>query len=605
MADPDTVQQPVQARRRRDGTLSQLLSIAREADPTALVVSLLLGLVTSLVAPFFPLLLSHLVDAAVRGDVSSLTTFAVGVAAVEAGTSAAASYASMYAWNLWERATVVIDERLVGLTTRLGLVDRVEQEDFQAHLTLVRTHREQFQQSMISVMWGALLGVQVLVTIAILVLVAPLLLLLPLFSAAPILASRWAEARIEAARRASVADTRTADGFALLALDATAAGELRVLRLRDLVLSRHEAAWNRMIDRLWRAELLATGVTVVGLALFTAGFAGSVLYVTQRSLGGATSLGSVILVLTAGQQLHSQIGGVLSNAGALFRIVDTTRHLAWLRRFVDAHEERGTRTPPATLRDGIRLESVSFRYATARRNAVDDVSVRLPAGAVVAVVGENGAGKSTLVSLLCGLHAPTSGRISVDGADLTDLDAVSWRGSVSAAFQEFVRYQLVAQDVVGLGRPERVDDLETVRGALKRADVADLEDELPDGLGTPLGRAFLDGVDLSGGQWQKLALARSMMRDKPLLLVLDEPTYSLDVESERRVFDWFSRVAATDSTVGSVTVIVSHRFSTVRAADIVLVMADGRVVESGTHTDLLAIGGQYATMYQTQAQGYQ
>jgi ABC-type multidrug transport system fused ATPase/permease subunit len=173
MADPDTVQQPVQTRRRRDGTLSQLLSIAREADPTALVVSLLLGLVTSLVAPFFPLLLSHLVDAAVRGDVSSLTTFAVGVAAVEAGTSAAASYASMYAWNLWERATVVIDERLVGLTTRLGLVDRVEQEDFQAHLTLVRTHREQFQQSMISVMWGALLGVQVLVTIAILVLVAP------------------------------------------------------------------------------------------------------------------------------------------------------------------------------------------------------------------------------------------------------------------------------------------------------------------------------------------------------------------------------------------------------------------------------------------------
>jgi ATP-binding cassette subfamily B protein len=588
-----------------DGTLRQLLSIAREADQTALVVSLLLGLATSLVAPFFPLLLSHLVDAALRGDVSALTTFAVGVALVEAGAAAAGSYASMYAWNLWERATVVIDERLVALTTRLGLVERVEQEDFQAHLTLVRTHREQFQQSMISVMWGALLGIQVLVTIVILVLVAPLLLFLPLFSAAPILTARWAEARIEAARRASVADTRAADGFALLALDSTAAGELRVLRLRDLVLSRHEAAWNRMVDRQWRAELLATGVTAAGLGLFTVGFAGSVLYVTQRSLDGATTLGAVILVITAGQQLHSQIGGVLTNAGALFRIVDTTRHLAWLRRFVEAHEERGTRQPPATLRDGIDLDAVSFRYATAQRNAVDEVSVRLPAGAVVAVVGENGAGKSTLVSLLCGLHSPTGGRISVDGVDLADLDAVAWRGGVSAAFQEFVRYQLVAQDAIGLGRWEQIDDLETVRGALRRADVSDLEDELPDGLRTPLGRAFLDGVDLSGGQWQKLALARSMMRVNPLLLVLDEPTYSLDVESERRVFDWFSQVAATDSTVGSVTVIVSHRFSTVRAADIVLVMADGGLVESGTHAELLALGGRYATMYHTQAEGYQ
>jgi ATP-binding cassette, subfamily B, bacterial len=454
-------------------------------------------------------------------------------------------------------------------------------------------------------MWGALLGIQVLVTIVILVLVAPLLLFLPLFSAAPILTSRWAEARIEAARRASVADTRTADGFALLALDSTAAGELRVLRLRDLVLSRHEAAWNRMVDRQWRAELLATGVTAAGLALFTAGFAGSVLYVTQRSLDGATSLGAVILVLTAGQQLHTQIGGVLANAGALFRIVDTTRNLAWLRRFVQAHEERGDRKPPATLQDGIRLDAVSFRYATARRNAVDEVSVQLPAGAVVAVVGENGAGKSTLVSLLCGLHSPTGGRIGIDGVDLAGIDAVAWRSSVSAAFQEFVRYQLIAQEVVGVGLSERIDDVKTVRAALERTDVADLEDELPDGLRTPLGRAFLDGVDLSGGQWQKLALARSMMRENPLLLVLDEPTYSLDVESERRVFDWFSQVAATDSTVGSVTVIVSHRFSTVRAADIVLVMADGRLVESGTHTELLALGGRYATMYQTQAQGYQ
>jgi ATP-binding cassette subfamily B protein len=235
---------------------------------------------------------------------------------------------------------------------------------------------------------------------------------------------------------------------------------------------------------------------------------------------------------------------------------------------------------------------------------VSDLSLTLPAGSVVALVGENGAGKSTLVSLICGLHRPTTGRILVDGGDLAMLELTSWRSSLTAAFQDFVRYQVLARESVGVGDIERIDDPDAVRRALARADVADVEDDLPDGLETPLGRAFLRGIDLSGGQWQKVALARSMMRDAPLVLVLDEPTYSLDVESERRVFDWFARVAATDNPIGTVTIIVSHRFSTVRSADVVAVLHEGRLVEVGSHDELLAVGGRYADMYRTQAEGY-
>jgi ATP-binding cassette, subfamily B, bacterial len=328
------------------------------------------------------------------------------------------------------------------------------------------------------------------------------------------------------------------------------------------------------------------------------------LFVTARAVDGAATLGSVILVLTAGQQLHYQIAGVLSSSSDLFRIVETMRHFAWLVRYVDEHVERGLLPPARSLAGGIELEHVSFRYEGSAHDAIDDVSLALPRGAVVAVVGENGAGKSTLVKILCGLHRPSSGRVLVDGVDLAELDASAWRESLSGAFQDFVRFEVLARESVGLGHIPDAHDPSKVRHALARADVADVEEELPEGLETPLGRAFLEGVDLSGGQWQKVALGRSMMRAAPLILVLDEPTYSLDVESERRVFDWFSRIAGGDNPAGTIVVIVSHRFSTVRAADIVAVMHEGRLVELGSHAELMAIAGRYATMYTTQAEGY-
>jgi ATP-binding cassette subfamily B protein len=584
--------------------LRHLLAAARETDRRGLYLSVGMGLLAALVAPLFPLLFKVLIDAALRGDRAAVVAAALGIAACTVGAGTARSLASLFSWNLWERMTVTLDERLVGLHARLGLIERAEQPDYVEHLTLVRTNREHFQESVMSLIRGLLLGLQVLVTVAILATVAPVLLLLPLLAAAPIAASRSAEQRAQQALSDSAGDIRTADGLALLALDAPMAGELRVLRLRDLILERHLAAWERSVARQWRAEGVGALLSASGLLVFTAGFAGAVLYVTARSIDGAATLGSVILVLTAGQQLHNQIAGALASSGDLFRIVETMRHYAWLVAYVDEREDRGAGRPDSALREGIALERVSFRYPAATRDALHDVTLTLPAGAVVAVVGDNGAGKSTLVRILCGLHEPSSGAVVVDGRPLAELAPVAWRDSLSAAFQDFVRFELLARESIGTGRIDAANDPDAVRAALAAADVAELEHEMPDGLETPLGRAFLDGIDLSGGEWQKLALARSMMRSAPLVLALDEPTYSLDVESERRVFEWFSRVAKTDNPAGTITIIVSHRFSTVRAADLIAVIAEGQLAEVGTHADLLARDGAYATMYRTQADGY-
>jgi ATP-binding cassette, subfamily B, bacterial len=581
-----------------------LFSTAAEGDRRGLRAGLGLLVAAGVARPIYPLLFKFLVDGATQDRISTVAGAGVAIALLSVGTFTAGGYASMLLWNVWERMTVTIDEQLVAMTTRLGHVDLVERSEYLDHLTIVRTNREGFQESMMALLWSAVLALQVLITIVILASVQPLLLLLPVFSAAPIAASRWAERRNQLAIQESARDARSADALMLVAIDAPGAGELRVLRLRDFVLGRHREAWSRVVRREWRAETVGTIVSSAALAVFTLGFAGAVLLITIRSVRGAASIGSVVLVLTAGQQLHTQIGGVLGASGALFRVIEIMRHYGWLASYVEQYDQPGTVSPGRVLSRGIELEGVSFRYEGSADEAVSDVTILLPAGSVVAVVGENGAGKSTLVKLLCGLHRPSAGRILVDGVNLSDLRAETWRASLSGAFQDFVRLEVLARESVGVGRIEAADSVPAVRESLARADVAELEGELPEGLETPLGRAFLQGIDLSGGQWQKVALARAMMRDRPLVLVLDEPTYSLDVESERRVFEWFARVASTDSPTGTITVVVSHRFSTVRTANLIAVMHDGRLVEVGSHSDLVRSNGPYAEMYRIQAEGY-
>jgi ATP-binding cassette subfamily B protein len=291
--------------------------------------------------------------------------------------------------------------------------------------------------------------------------------------------------------------------------------------------------------------------------------------------------------------------------------LDGSRRLAWLEDYA-ASLVRGADAPvPAMLRDGIRFEHVSFTYPGTERLVLDDVDLHLKPGSVVAIVGENGAGKTTLVKLLCQLYQPTGGRILVDGVELARMPPDAWRLRLGGAFQDFYRFEFRVRHTVGIGDLDHLDDGPAVVAAVDRAGAADVVEQLGAGLETQLGPTWPEGVDISFGQWQKLALARGFMRERPLLLVLDEPTAALDAETEHGLFERYAAAARGGAGAnrppaphGGITILVSHRFSTVRMADFILVLDGARLVESGTHEALMARGGQYAELYGIQAAAY-
>jgi ATP-binding cassette subfamily B protein len=313
------------------------------------------------------------------------------------------------------------------------------------------------------------------------------------------------------------------------------------------------------------------------------------------------SAGQVLLVLAAGSRLSAYIGATVGEIGFLRGIwLDGSRRMAWLEDYAASLVQHADAPVPARLERGIRFEHVSFAYPGSERLVLDDVDLELEPGSVVALVGENGAGKTTLVKLLCRLYPPTRGRILVDGVELARMPPDAWRARLAGAFQDFFRFELRAQHSVGVGDVPRLDDRPAVAGAVERAGADDVVAQLRAGLDTQLGPTWPEGVELSFGQWQKLALARGFMRERPLLLVLDEPTAALDAETEHALFERYAAAARGDQ----ITLLVSHRFSTVRMADRIVVLDGARVAEVGSHEELMARGGQYAELYGIQAAAY-
>ena len=256
------------------------------------------------------------------------------------------------------------------------------------------------------------------------------------------------------------------------------------------------------------------------------------------------------------------------------------------------------RPVPAPIREGFAFEDVGFRYPGAERWAVRHLTFTLRAGEVLALVGENGAGKTTLVKLLARLYDPDEGRILLDGHDLREYDLAALRANIGVIFQDFVRYHLTAAENIAVGRIEAKGDRARIEAAAHASLADEVIQRLPGGYDQVIGKRFRGGVDLSGGEWQKIAIARAYMRDAQLL-ILDEPTASLDARSEFEVFQRFKELSE-----GKTAVLISHRFSSVRMADRILVLAEGEIEAAGTHHELLAAGGRYAELFELQAAGY-
>jgi ABC-type multidrug transport system fused ATPase/permease subunit len=455
-------------------------------------------------------------------------------------------------------------------------------------------------------------------SVALLATLHPVLLLLPLFGFGSFWAGKKAQAlRHDAAEATAEAERRRRHLFEL-GTSAAAGKELRVFGLPGELIARHHESAEEVIRRRDRADWQGAGLSLLGALLFLTGYLGAVALVLWQALQGQATAGDV--VLTVG--LAAGMGGVVNTAVAygtsfLFNLRVARRYL-WLADYA-AHQHRalagetggaGPAPLPERLARGIEIRDVTFRYPGADgpgqgRPILDRVSLDLPAGSVVALVGENGAGKTTLVKLLCRFYEPDEGQILVDGTPLRRFPVEAWRARTSAAFQDFARFELLARESVGVGDLTHIEDPPIVAAALVRAAADDVPRALPRGLETQLGKAWEGGAELSGGQWQKLALGRGMMRPRPLVVVFDEPTSALDPQTEHALFE---RVAAAarggGNAAGTVTILVSHRFSTVRMADKIVVLGDGRIREEGTHQELLRRDGTYAELFRLQARAY-
>lgn len=503
-----------------------------------------------------------------------------------------------------DKVTIALESHVARLQASVATVAHQERPEYLDRLSMLRNQvfvLDHMYASLFSTLgWILRLGV----TMALLASVHPALLLLLVFAAPTVWTSAWRPEVERSAQERGAQTSRLARHLFTIATTAPPGKEVRVTGIGERLVTERRAAWERWYGPVAAARWGSAIWHARAWAVFGLAYVGAVVFV---SVGIHAPASAVLLVLAAGARLSAYIGATVGEIGFLRGFwMDGSRRLAWLEDYAASVAALGDLPVPATLQRGIRLEHVSFAYPGTPRVVLDDVSVTLPAGAVVAIVGENGAGKTTLVKLLAKMYEPSSGTIFLDDTPLARVPAGEWRGCLAGAFQDFFRFEFRAGHAVGLGDVPRLDEEPAVIAAVDRAGAGDVIARLTSGFDTQLGPTWPGGVELSFGQWQKLALARGFMRDGPLLLVLDEPTAALDAETEHALFERYAAAAhgGGENASGRITILVSHRFSTVRMADLIVVLDGARLVEVGTHEELMAKSGQYAELYGIQAAAY-
>jgi ATP-binding cassette subfamily B protein len=530
-------------------------------------------------------------------------------AAIGLGVSAAATWflrtvSTRVSRRFRDKVTIALEAHVARLQASIATVAHQERPEYLDRLSMLRNQvfvLDHMYMSVFSTLgWILRLGV----TMALLASIHPALVLLVVFAVPTVLTATWRPAVERIAQERGAQTGRLARHLFTIATTAAPAKEVRVTGIGERLVSERRAAWERWYGPVAAARGGSAAWHALAWAVFGLAYAGAVVFVSS-GLGAPAS--AVLLVLAAGARLSAYIGATVGEIGFLRGFwMDGSRRLAWLEDYAAAVAASGDLSVPAALDRGIRIEHVSFAYPGTARVVLDDVSLTIPAGAVVAIVGENGAGKTTLVKLLAKMYEPTSGAILVDDTPLARVPAAEWRARLAGAFQDFFRFEFRAGHTVGLGDVARLDDEPAVIAAVDRAGAGDVVARLASGLNTQLGPTWPGGVELSFGQWQKLALARGFMRDEPLLLVLDEPTAALDAETEHALFERYAAAARGGGAIpcGRITILVSHRFSTVRMADLIVVLDGARLAEAGTHEELMARKGPYSELYGIQAAAY-
>ncbi len=585
----------------------RLCKIGYTHEPRLVVLVVILTLLQAVPDALFALWLKLMADALMARNAVLLFATLAAMAVSATLTWLLRVLATRLTRRFRDRVTIALETHVATLQASVSGLELQERHDYLDRLAVLRN-----QVFVLDHMYASVLNtigwiVRVIITIALLTSIDPLLVLLVVFAVPTVLSSAWRPGVERQVEERFAQHNRLAEHLFATATSAAAAKEVRVTGIGDDLAGRRRTEWQRWFGPVSRARWGTAISHSVAWAIFGLGYVGAIAFVV---VGLHASVGSVLLILAAGARLSGYVGGTIGEIGFLRGIwLDGSRRLVWLENYTAALSANTDVEVPDRLVDGIRLENVSFAYPGTDRLALQDITLHLPASAIVAIVGENGAGKSTLVKLLAKMYEPTSGDILIDGQPLRRMSAAEWRGRLTGAFQDFFRFEFSAQHSVGLGDLPKLDDEPAVIDAVWRAGAGDVVARLPAGLRSQLGPTWPEGQELSFGQWQKLALSRGYMRALPLLMVLDEPTAALDAETEHELFERYAAAAHLDESpgndAGGITILVSHRFSTVRMADLIVVLDGSRLAEVGSHEELMQRDGPYAELYRIQAAAYQ
>jgi ATP-binding cassette subfamily B protein len=585
----------------------RLCKLGYQHEPGLMLVSLMLALLSALPDALVALWFKLIADGVQRHDVKL-----VRVAAVSLGVSATATWflrtvTTRVQRRFRDKVTIALESHIARLMASIATIAHQERPEHLDRLAMLRDQVFVLDHMYLSVFttcgWILRLGV----TVWLLMAIHPALVFLAVFALPAAATATWRPSVERVAQERAAPFNRLARHLFTIATTASPGKEVRVTGIGERLVAERRHAWTTGHGPVAAARWGSAAWHSLAWAVFGAAYVGAVVFV---AVGLRSSAGSVLLVLAAGARLSAYIGAAVGEIGFLRGFWSYgARRLAWLEDYAASLVANADVPVPSRLIDGVRFEGVSFAYPGTDRIVLDNVSLELPAGAVVAIVGENGAGKTTLVKLLAKMYEPTAGRILIDGADLSRMRADAWRARLAGAFQDFFRFEFTARHTVGVGDIPRLDDERAVVAAVDRAGAQDVVSGLPSALETQLGPTWPGGAEVSFGQWQKLALARGFMREQPLLLILDEPTAALDAETEHALFERYAAVArgghrsARDDS-GRITILVSHRFSTVRMADLIVVLDGARVVEVGSHDALMAKRRQYSELYDIQSAAY-
>jgi ATP-binding cassette, subfamily B, bacterial len=579
----------------------RLCKLGYQHEPGLIVAAFALAMLSALPDALLAVWFKLIGEGAIAGDWTRVRWAAMALGVSSAATWILNVVSTRMQRRFRDKVTVALEAHVATLLASIATIAHQERSEYLDRLAVLRNQvfvLDHMYMSLFSTcQWLLRLGV----TIALLVSIHPALALLVLCALPTVYTSTWRPAVERSAFERGAQSTRLARHLFDTATTAAAGKEVRVTGIGDRLVRERRHAWAAGNLPVAAARWASAWWHVLGWAIFGLSYVGAIVFVAS---GLQAPPGDVLLALAAGSRLSFYIGATVGEIGFLRGIwMDGARRLAWLEDYASSFAVKVDQAVPERVAEGIRFDHLSFVYPGTDRLVLDDINLELPAGSVVAIVGENGAGKSTLVKLLAKMYEPTGGRIWIDRTELNRVPAAEWRAHLAGAFQDFFRFEFRAAQTVGVGDIARLEDRPAVVTAVTRAGAEDVIARLPSGLDTQLGQTWPGGVEVSFGQWQKLALARGFMRDRPLVLVLDEPTAALDAETEHALFERYAE-AVKGRDDGRLTILVSHRFSTVRMADLIVVMDGARVVEMGTHEALMTRRGQYAQLYGIQAAAY-